>query len=773
MNNINIFKKRPLFTACILFIAFSVIGYFSPIEVKLTVILLALATFIAAVLVRLILKKLSPYTILCITLSCGMIMTALVSSFLFFDVRAESYKNYYGKEHTIEAIVISNRYYGTSTSSYEILVTEIDGNKTIHKAILDCEYSSVLDSGYRFTAVVDAEDFGTDEFRGYTEKNSMQSDGIFINYVSPDESSVEITEEGIQLPDIWLRSINKNISLIFSTNLEENTSSMSSALLLGNKQDLAPTIRRDFTRAGASHILALSGMHMSILMGFLLLILRKLSVNNKVIAVILSVCAVSYLFITGMQISAARSVIMLLFVYLSWLLKKPADPLTSLSLSGFILILIMPGTVIDSGFWMSFAATLGILTYSGTFAKFIKDLLEPLNLSDLFKKILRKLISAVATSIFATFPLLIVLCIFIKQYSLFSIITAITLELPAAGIILFSLLFLVFSKVPLIAGILARVLYILSHFMIDFCASVSDIEGVVISLNYPFAAIAALIIGAALLHSLVSRQRNPIIALTPYVIVVSIFIGSAFVYNVYDSGAKITYVNASSNSDLLVMADSRGQAIICDIGNGSNTSYNKALDAVYDLRATEIKALVLTKYTTAHCGSLYSMFTSQKVRLLWVPRPETEEDYHLLAFIKDLADRYSVPIRVYDLGEYLNVFSFTTIMVENYYIDRSVSEIVLVEVAGRKESLVYCSPAFNECDETSLNEINNKLKRAEFIVFGNSGPKTKSFYTISSESDAEALVFSDKIRASYFVKSKKLTAERYLVSDTCKFIIEE
>ena len=772
MAEINIFEKRPLFTACILSLLFSVIGFFLVPKYKFVIVLVALSVLLLAIFIRLLLKKISAYSMLCISLSTVMIIASIITSYLFFDITAKSFEKYFGTECKIEAIVVSERYRGNNLSGYNIIVTEINGEPTLHNATLDCKYNSVLEGGFRFEAVVIGEDF-TDSAGGYNEKNAMHSDGVFINYVSDDEFKVEITEENVFLPQRFFADLNSDIARVFSLNLEEDTANMSSAILLGNKKDLPITVRRDFTRAGASHILALSGMHMSILMGFLLFLLKRFSVNRKLIAVILSVCALFYLFLTGMQISAARSVIMLLFVYLSWLSKKLPDPLTSLSLSGVILIFIMPGTVVDAGFWMSFAATLGILVYTRPFGKFINDLAEPINIPKPLKKFACKIISLVATSLFATVPLIIVLCIFIKQYSFFSILSSVILEIPTAGIILLSLLFLIFSKVSFVSVVLGKLLYILTHFMIDICAVFSDVEGAVISLNYPFATVAAIIITATLAFSLIVKVRNLFVSLIPYGAAMLLLVASISVYNYLDDGVKASYINASSTSDMIVLANNDNDAVICDVGNGSISSYSKALNSVYDLRATEIKALVLTKYTRAHSATLYSLFSSQKVRQIWIPRPRSEEEYYLMYPIKEVADALGVESYVYEYGDSLKVFEFTSIVPESYYIDRSVQEIVVLQVKTRKDALTYCAPAFNECGKDEVKRINTFLEKSEFIVMGNSGPKTKSYYGLPDNRFAETIVFSDNIRAAYYSKNNNLSAEYYIVNDSCLFQLEE
>ena len=771
MGTINVFYRRPLFLACVTFLLFSVIGYFLPGSFKLILLSAAILSAIAFVLLRFVIKKISPYVFLCAVLSVVMSITALCSSYLFFNVEAKAIEKYHNEYHSIEGVVISERYYGTNFSGFDIIVTEIDGKDTYHKATLSCQYTSVLTPGDKFEAEVYGSAFERAS-GSYNEKLAMYSDRVFINYLSENEFAVEVIDKNVFHPTIFFKDLNKRVSSVFEQKLDGQTADMCSAIFLGNRDALSNTVTRDFTRAGAAHILALSGMHMSIIMGFLMLVLMYLVIDRRIIAIVLSVCAVFYLLLTGFQISAARSVIMLLCVYASWLFKQSPDPLTSLMISATALMLISPGSVIDAAYWMSFAATLGILVYMQPFTEWMWSLLSPWHIPFSLKKWIIKLPTLIAVSVFAMIPLIIVLCIFIKQYSFYSIISSVVLSLPTSGIILISLLFLIFSNVGTLSGFLSDALRTLTEFMVGFCEKISDTENATVSLNYPFIIIIAVIMGIALMYSLIVNNKHKVVSLVPYAVAVIIFVSAISLYNGSGrDGINVTYVNASSQTDMLVLTDNIGNAVICDVGGGSKSSYYLALDALYSERATEIKSIVLTKYATIHSSSLYEMFTSEKVREVWVPYPDTQDDYYKMLFVSELAERYGVEVRVYEYGESLCVFENTTIAINNYHIDRSVRPISLVSVATDNDRLTYCSPAFNECD--GRDDVYAEFEKSEFIIFGNAGPKSKTYYSIPNSDVTEVVAFSDDIRVSYFQGNVMNNAEYYRVSDVCRFRLEE
>ena len=768
----NIFHNRPLFLSCMAFLLFSIIGYFTPSGYKILLISVALLVAAIFVLIYFILKRVSKYVLLCVVLSSILSATAIASSYVYFDVAAKGVEKYHDEYHDIEAIVIDSSYPDNTISVFEVVVTQIDGESTYHKAMLSCKYTLPLSKGYKIEAkgVLGT---GFDSSSGsYNEKLAMYSDKIFIEYVSEDEFSIDIIDTKVFHPRLYFETLNGEITDIFSYWLDGQTASICSAIFLGNRDALSDTVKRDFTRAGASHILALSGMHMSIIMGFFMLLLKKLGVSRKKIGIILSVCAIFYLCITGVQISAARSVIMLLCVYASWLFDTVSDSLTSLSVAAVVLMLIFPGSVIDGAFWMSFAATLGILVYTTPFTDYMKRLVGQYNWHPAIKKWSVKIISLIAVSVFATIPLIIVLCVFIKQYSFYSIVSSIALALPTAGIIIMSLLLVIFSQIGFIATVISAILVRLADVMVSFCAWISNRENAIVSLNYPFILIIALLLGIALIYSLAVKRRNIFVSLIPFVSVVVLFVAMISLYNGTGKGKiDVTYVNVNESSDMLVLTDNVGNAVICDVGNGSNTSYYKALDVIYDAKAVEVKAIVLTRYLNYHNSSLHMMFTKEKVRELWLPYPQNEKDLGIMKMLASKAERYGVKVFIYEEGEALSLFENTNMRINSYNIDRSVKPIATVCIITDKEVLTYCSSAYNECDE--IAEIERRLKNSNFIVFGDFGPKIKTSYSIPKNDRTEYIVFSNSTRAEYYENSGMEDIQYRIVPDSCRIRLSE
>lgn len=760
----DIFSKRPLFLSCMLFLACSVVGYFLSGLVKLIIVIVSVIALIFAAMLAAFRYHTSTKknAFLLLILCFAMIILSFASSLIYYDRNADKYSEIYDTENMVEAVVTSVKYESSYSSRYEINVRTINGKENTHKAWLECEYSGALRIGDRisFTAVANEP---KDNPGTYNERADAISNNIFVIYSSADQSDLDVVKytygESIET---FLPNLNSKLSGILTQSVKGEEGNLSSALLLGNKSLLSASVERDFRRVGASHVLALSGMHMSIITGFAMLMLKRFFKRNTLI-VILSCFSMFYLALTGFSVSATRSVIMLLIFYIAFLVSGLPDSLTALSFAGFLIVLLSPGAILDAGFWLSFAATLGIVVFGSALKEYFDKRLEKCDNKSKLKlsKFIYSIISAIFTCFAAIIPLIIVMCIFIKEISLLSVVSSLALSLPTAVIIILSLLLLPLAGVPFIADPLVFGIRAMARLMIDFCSTLSDYENIVFSLNYPFAIFMALALGIALLYSFASRHKRPFTSLIPFLAVLLICVGIIFVYeDTNRDNLKVSYVNASQKSDIIVVSDER-QAIICDISNGSKTSYRLALNEIYEARATEIKAIVLTRYTNAHVATLYQVFAENKIRAVWSPYPSNSEEQAMLERLYEFAKSNDVDVYVYKDGERLRPFKKAYVEHTRDYIDRSVVPIDLISIYTAKERLTYVSPAFNESD--LLYRAESYFSRSDHVIFGNRGPNIKTQFEITNMDKVKTVSFASEALAGYFTEPEFSFTSYYLV----------
>ncbi|TYT69085.1 ComEC/Rec2 family competence protein [Microcystis aeruginosa] len=142
--------------------------------------------------------------------------------------------------------------------------------------------------------------------------------------------------------------------------LGQEKGTLLSSITLGRQAvNLSAKITDLFIKTGLAHILAASGFHVSILLGFVLTITRNLSPKKQFIIAV--TILIIYGTLTGLQPSVMRAILMGIGALIGLLYNRQVNSLGSLLLAATILLLWQPLWIWDLGFQLSFLATLGLI----------------------------------------------------------------------------------------------------------------------------------------------------------------------------------------------------------------------------------------------------------------------------------------------------------------------------------------------------------------------------------------------------------------------------
>ncbi|MBI3415428.1 MAG: ComEC/Rec2 family competence protein [Verrucomicrobia bacterium] len=132
------------------------------------------------------------------------------------------------------------------------------------------------------------------------------------------------------------------------------------AMTLGWQAALTNEVSEPFMRSGTMHIFAISGLHIALIAGIFVQLLRLVQVPRAWCGAIVIPLIWFYTGATGWQASAIRSTIMMTIVIGGWSLNRPGDLLNSLSAAGFIILIWEPRQLFQAGFQLSFFVVLSI-----------------------------------------------------------------------------------------------------------------------------------------------------------------------------------------------------------------------------------------------------------------------------------------------------------------------------------------------------------------------------------------------------------------------------
>lgn len=139
-----------------------------------------------------------------------------------------------------------------------------------------------------------------------------------------------------------------------------------SAMTLGEKSRLTRDMRTSYSDAGVAHLLALSGLHLGILVTLLLLLLRPLSASRggRVAARLLTLLFIwLFALLTGFSLPTVRAAAMYSLFCLFFLQGRDGNALNSLFVTAFLVLLVSPFQLLDVGFQLSFLSVLSILLF--------------------------------------------------------------------------------------------------------------------------------------------------------------------------------------------------------------------------------------------------------------------------------------------------------------------------------------------------------------------------------------------------------------------------
>lgn len=148
------------------------------------------------------------------------------------------------------------------------------------------------------------------------------------------------------------------------------------AMLLGEKQDLSQELKSRYQMAGIIHILAISGLHISILGMGLFQLLKKAGAGNFSAGMLSLLVMLQYGSLTGGSVSALRAICMFLIAVGARILGRSYDLLTAMALSAVLMLLDSPAYLYSSSFQLSFGAVTGL----GVVAPMMEDIFRTENL---------------------------------------------------------------------------------------------------------------------------------------------------------------------------------------------------------------------------------------------------------------------------------------------------------------------------------------------------------------------------------------------------------
>lgn len=274
---------------------------------------------------------------------------------------------------------------GLFNQKYYAEVKSVDGKSTNGKVLLNLPKDSL------FSLQVDDKIYLKSSFKEpnksknpyqFDYKQYLEKNGVYhqIFAKTPSVLKLERSETSIEgLAFEFRKKINKALE---KNGFKGDELGVINALLLGQRQDISKELIESYAGAGAIHILAVSGLHVGIILLILNFLLRPLErlKNGKFIKLILLVGLLwAFAFIAGMSASIVRAVTMFTAVAIGVHVNKRTNVYNTLTMSMFFLLLFRPSFLFDVGFQLSYLAVFTIVWLQPMFSRIWKPKFKLLN----------------------------------------------------------------------------------------------------------------------------------------------------------------------------------------------------------------------------------------------------------------------------------------------------------------------------------------------------------------------------------------------------------
>ncbi len=708
----NIFKYRNLALGCLGFIICLLASYYMSTVLRITCLSTVLLLYLILSIYCLIKRgKKNKYLLARLTPLALLVAIAFCVSLIFFSTNEAKASSLQGKEGIARARVEDILYESSYLGIYEINVISLDGDEVNVRAIGEIQFG-----GLRYGDVFEAEAYvskldevslGFDESKVYLDRGiALRLEAEKYQLISNDASPVIL----------WLRQLNQTLCQRFSNNLKQDTASLLSALVLGSTSNLNPSITRDFSRLGVSHILALSGMHLAIVSAILTFLLKLLGVKGRLVNILTCVGILLFTAMTGFIISCIRSALMLIIFNVLKCFGKRADTITLLFLSVTLICIAFPYSMFSMSLQLSFLAMLGCalatrIIYS---IKFLRRL--PF-------KPLRYVVFTFITTIVVCLATIPVLFVRLGGVAILSPILNIIL-VPIFNLLIYiSPVYLALCDVPYVSNFVGGVCEFLCERSIQLVSFFADFKHIVVPISNWIQILGIVICVLAMVMLMITSKKFKL------KLIGVLLCGLCFIV----AGSTIVFVDRSVNAYVgaynestrdLVYFEDNNQLSIIDMSPSTTGVANTSSALANYLGYFEIENYILTDLSSTSDEFFQKLSDKIKVRNIYLPDGVSEKELEARENILLFAENAGV--NVFELQDYQGLGQAALDIRTSKALSRSERNCTYFNLSINECSLVYLAPSSYELTDTTPEKW---AYESDILIFGSYGPPYHMMYS--------------------------------------------
>ncbi len=409
------------------------------------------------------------------------------------------------------------------------------------------------------------------------------------------------------------QSILNMISAVFPS----DTQAFARALLLGDDNDIGYELNTAFKVAGIRHIIAVSGLHVSILFGLIYLITARKRFLTTLVGIPM---VMLFAAVAGFTPSVARAALMNILMVLAALFDREYDAPTALGFAGLVILGVEPLAVTSVGFQLSFGCVAGILLF---YIPIRNYLLDERHLGRFKKKrfiggLVRGFASSVAVSLGAV-SLTTPLCAYYFG--------AVSLISPLSNLLTLWMVTFVFYGImtACVVGLISvaagqMIAWVVSwgiRYIVELCKLIAKFPLAAVYTQSKLIVLWLVVLYILLGLLVICRRKRPVITASLAIAGLCAALLVSWISPLMDD-CRVTVLDVGQGQSIILQSEGRTFLVDCG-GSYEEDAADLAAEKLLSMGISRIDGLILTHYDTDHVGGAAYFLTRIRADMLYLP----------------------------------------------------------------------------------------------------------------------------------------------------------
>ena len=459
-----------------------------------------------------------------------------------------------------------------------------------------------------------------------------KGEGIFLLSYGQDLPVVDRTQEyhWRYLCAYLRKGISDRINEVFP----DDTAAFANALLIGDDSKISFRDNISFQKSGIRHVIAVSGLHVSILFSIIYHLARK-----KIILASLIGFPILFLFaaVAGFSPSIVRACIMQAMLIISLIINREYDPGTALSFACVVILSINPLAITSISFQLSVGCMIGIILFSSRISDYLKGVLHCGSSKSRKGRALRWLIGSVSISVSAMIFTMPLCAAYFGMISVVGVLTNLlvlwVISFIFCGIIAACIVSILWMPLGYVVawGVSWLIRYVLA-----ISNLLADVPGGVIYAQSIYAILWVVFTITIIIASLISRRKAP--KFLTFAVTGIYFLSLVASWAEPRIGnVQVTVMDVGQGQCILLQCKNEAYLIDCG-GSDAEQTASIAINTLGAQGVYQLDGIILTHYDEDHCNGAAYVMQSIPVKQLYLPDTDEQNE------VRNVLENGEVPI---------------------------------------------------------------------------------------------------------------------------------